>query len=156
MTRINLPSPSLLADQHLLAEVRELPRVFALARAWSARGKDTRIPPAFTLGEGHVAFFYPADRQAYCAARLRVLRAECARRGFKLAEYGDIPAFDPGPGGVWFPDAAAIALSRSRLVAKLQAKPGFYRYRGEPVAPDFYSLDYAPVFDHTPAPRSAA
>ena len=33
MTRINVVPPRLLLDEHLLAEYRELPRVFALAKA---------------------------------------------------------------------------------------------------------------------------
>ena len=52
MTRINLVPPSELHDKHLLAEYRELPRVFKLARPCDD------IPEKYCLGTGHVKFFY--------------------------------------------------------------------------------------------------
>ncbi|MGP2427932.1 pyrimidine dimer DNA glycosylase/endonuclease V, partial [Escherichia coli] len=39
MTRINLTLVSELADQHLMAEYRELPRVFGAVRKHVANGK---------------------------------------------------------------------------------------------------------------------
>ena len=60
MTRINCVPPSELTVQHLVAEYRELPRIFALVRAAIARGErpdDTRNPTEYRLGSGHVRFF---------------------------------------------------------------------------------------------------
>lgn len=42
MTRINLVDPSTLHTKHLIAEYRELPRVFALAEAAAFRGFAAR------------------------------------------------------------------------------------------------------------------
>lgn len=83
MTRINVVPVTELCRQHLVAEYRELPRVFALAhkacvsgRAWSARQ-----PSAYTLGTGHVLFFY--DKLLFLAARHLELVKEMQRRGYK-------------------------------------------------------------------------
>ena len=53
MTRINPIDPKELTDQHLLAAYREHPRAFALARP------GVKVPAKYTLGTGHVKFFYP-------------------------------------------------------------------------------------------------
>lgn len=60
MTRINCIPPRELSREHLIAEYRELPRIFALVRAAIARGEspdDPRNPTSYTLGAGHVRFF---------------------------------------------------------------------------------------------------
>lgn len=82
MTRINLVDPGMLHDKHLLAEYRELPRVYGLVRDAIARGwtpDDPRIPGEFLLGKGHVTFFYNKlgwlndrfDRLVYEGIRVR-------------------------------------------------------------------------------------
>jgi deoxyribonuclease (pyrimidine dimer) len=70
MTRINVVAPRDLTDQHLLAEYRELPRVFTLAQAWLDRGKPGALPERYALGTGHVKFFY--DKTDYLAKRQRL------------------------------------------------------------------------------------
>lgn len=69
MTRINAGiAPSSLCDQHLLAELRELPRIFGLAkRYYEKHGNVDELPKMFTLGTGHVRFFY--DKLFYLANR---------------------------------------------------------------------------------------
>lgn len=77
MTRINCIPPAELTGPHLIAEYRELPRVFALVKAAIQRGEtttDRRNPPAYTLGTGHVRFFYM--RLGYLAKRQASLVAE--------------------------------------------------------------------------------
>lgn len=76
MTRTNVVPPAELCDQHLLAEYRELPRVFKLARLL-----PTRQSLVYTLGPGHVKFFY--DKLAWLYGRQRQLVAELRRRGFQ-------------------------------------------------------------------------
>lgn len=135
MTRINVVEPSRLTDQHLLAELRELPRVFALARP-----KVTR-PTSYALGAGHVTFFYPLTR--WLSERQRTLIAEGLNRGFNLT-HREPPAPVPGCDGDWTPDADAIAINLSRLRARLRERPGWYRYRGVVVGPDFYDSARGP------------
>lgn len=129
MTRINLIPPADLTDQHLLAERRELPRIFGLAAPKSPR------PAGYVLGAGHVTWFYPLTR--WLSQRQAALIAECLDRGFNLTRR-DPPAPIPGRDGDWTPDADAIATNLGRLRARLHERPGWYRYRGAVVGPDFY------------------
>lgn len=80
MTRINVGiNPIKLTDQHLIAELRELPRVFTAVANRIRKGKDFNdIPPKFTLGTGHVKFFY--DKCEYLADRHISLRLEFMKR----------------------------------------------------------------------------
>lgn len=127
MTRINLEHPHNLSDQHLIAEYRELPRVFAQAAAWVARGKPGRIPTDYRLGPGHVRFFYPRTR--FLAQRQRALIAECVARGFRV-QHTTTPQPVRGASAGWSPSRRALAISRERLAQKLSQKPGWYRRRG--------------------------
>lgn len=83
MTRINVVPVESLHYKHLIGEYRELPRVFTLARnaqreVLSGRKK---LPPRYTLGTGHVLFFY--DKLGYCHKRYRQLVREMVKRGYK-------------------------------------------------------------------------
>lgn len=116
MTRINCVPPQELSRQHLLAEWRELPRVFALA-ARAAQRPSPPFPAAYTLGTGHVRFFYP--RLGWCTERWRALREEMLRRGYAPG-YDSPPRADVPPSWHegWSPDAAALALNRSRIAER--------------------------------------
>ena len=84
MTRINCVPPRELTDKHLVAEYREITRLPALARAAWLRGEtpDHKLNPReYTLGTGHVRFFY--SRLTYISLRFRALRDEMLRRKFK-------------------------------------------------------------------------
>jgi deoxyribonuclease (pyrimidine dimer) len=98
MTRINVVAPGELSRQHLVAEYRELPRIFGLVRNAIERGEkpDPSEIPAYTLGRGHVRFFYP--RLAFLADRQAALVAEMIRRGYSpgfttpmIEVHADIP-----------------------------------------------------------------
>lgn len=85
MTRINAGiHPSELCDRHLLAEHREIKRIPNMVK--SGRAKLSGIPAEFTLGQGHVRFFY--DKIGYLKRRYLEIRRECLRRGFSVADYG--------------------------------------------------------------------
>ena len=43
MTRINLINPEKLTDQHLLAEYRELPRIFWILRKKISENKEIKV-----------------------------------------------------------------------------------------------------------------
>jgi deoxyribonuclease (pyrimidine dimer) len=131
MTRINCVEPSWLTDQHLVAEYRELPRVFALARPLKARERvDT-----YRMGRGHVLFFYGLT--AWLAARQALLIAECLDRGFDI-QHQQTPAVIPGLDGDWEPDVSDQRTNLVRLCSKLEQRPSWYRHRGQLVPPDFY------------------
>lgn len=135
MTRVNVVHPEALTDQHLLAEHRELPRIFPLARAALERG-DTSGPERYTMGAGHVRFFY--TRTAWLATRHRALTAECERRGFKV-RHGELVPLESVD---WSPDDDDMAVNLERLREKLAAppRPGFYRHCGQVVGADWYDL----------------
>lgn len=85
MTRINLIHPRYLTREHLIAEYRELPRVFTLINAAHQKGKtikDYKIPHHYVLGKGHVTFFY--NKAGYLIKRWVFLRREMMDRGFKV------------------------------------------------------------------------
>lgn len=68
MTRINIVEPEQLTKQHLLAEYRELPRVFThvlKAIESSKTLNDFNIPDKYTIGKGHVTFFYNKCRYLF-------------------------------------------------------------------------------------------
>lgn len=60
MTRINCSiPPKNLTDQHLIAELKELPRIFTAVNKRIEKGISFNdIPSEFTLGTGHCKFFY--------------------------------------------------------------------------------------------------
>ena len=80
MTRINLVHPSKLSTKHLVAEYREIVRVFALARMAQHEMHRRKQPSAYTLGAGHVLFFY--DKLKFVSDRYDSLCQEMVDRGF--------------------------------------------------------------------------
>jgi deoxyribonuclease (pyrimidine dimer) len=114
MTRINCVPPEELSRQHLLAEWRELPRVFTLAHKAYQAGRSIKAPGRYTLGAGHVLFFY--RRLSYCFDRFMALRREMLRRGYEPS-YIQPPATDlPADWwGEWQPDAEALSINRQRI-----------------------------------------
>lgn len=86
MTRINCGIPvESLHDKHLLAEARECKRIPNLIKKGKYSLKDQ--PKDFTLGKGHVKFFY--DKLLYLKNRYEQLFKECQKRGFKVTYFGD-------------------------------------------------------------------
>jgi deoxyribonuclease (pyrimidine dimer) len=138
MTRINTLHPKYLADQHLLAEYRELPRVFDLALRWMERTDcDTaRLPGTYRMGKGHVMFFY--DKLDWCVARQRALIEECQRRGFDIS-HTEVPEDLPEDlCCYWNPTEVDLSINLSRLCDKQYARPNFYRLRGKQLPRDYY------------------
>ncbi len=81
MTRINTIDPSLLTNEHLIAELRELPRIPNSIAQGKAKVDLKAIPGNYRLGEGHVKFFY--NKLAWLQARHTALRAEYFKRTAK-------------------------------------------------------------------------
>jgi len=116
MTRINCVPVQELSGPHLVAEYRELPRVFALAQKSAARGALAQ-PDVYTLGKGHLLFFY--TRLRYLARRHAQLIEEMKRRGYKPAFTGmlreDFPDIPDTYWGDWSPTSEALELNRQRI-----------------------------------------
>jgi deoxyribonuclease (pyrimidine dimer) len=115
MTRINVVPVEELCNKHLLAEYRELPRVFRLARPCSDAPKE------YVLGAGHVKFFY--DKLGFLARRFEMLVSELNLRGYNIA-YDHLPATSLRAGrslwGSYDPTPEALALNRARIAERLK------------------------------------
>lgn len=125
MTRINCVPPSELSRQHLVAEYRELPRLFGLierAVERGERGDDPRNPREYVLGAGHVRFFY--DKVAWLLHRQWQIYKEMRARGYK-------PQFKPTMEPAyrlpieryrwWIPTEEDVALNRARIAERTKA-----------------------------------
>jgi hypothetical protein len=130
MTRINCVPPEELHDKFLVAEYHELPRVYTLVKKAIARGQEPKDFESFneyTMGSGHVKFFY--TRLKWLAERQTLLIEEMLKRkmrpnfvkfdelftGIRRSWFGD-----------WEPDEKALAINRARLEERLKemaAKP---------------------------------
>lgn len=136
MTRINLTLVSELADQHLMAEYRELPRVFGAVRKHIQNGKklkDFKISSVFILGTGHVTFFY--DKLEFLRKRQIDLIAECLKRGFKIQDttvqdISDIPVEFRND---YVPTPDALKISQARLDEKIAQRPQWYKHYGKAI-----------------------
>ena len=82
MTRINVVPVEELHYSHLVAEYRELPRVFTLARnaQRDILGGRKKLPTEWTLGTGHVMFYF--DKLKYCSNRYEQLVKEMQNRNY--------------------------------------------------------------------------
>lgn len=86
MTRINVAIPvEELVDRHLLAEAREIKRIPNVVSRGRYNLKNT--PKEFTLGKGHVAFFY--NKLLYLKNRYEDIYKECKLRNFNVSYWGD-------------------------------------------------------------------
>lgn len=126
MTRINLVPVQELADQHLMAEYREIPRMAAFA----AKTKKTKndIPMYYRLGTGHMIFFL--DKAKFLEDRHKLVKSELLRRGFNLRYTDDfeMPRVVSPQEDDWSPIDAEIQASRDRIEEKLAMKPEFYKW----------------------------
>lgn len=86
MTRISVGVRAIeLCDAHLIKERIELLRIPNSIKSGKAVVKN--IPRSFTLGVGHVKFFY--DKLGYLQQRYEELTAECIERDFKITDFSD-------------------------------------------------------------------
>jgi len=128
MTRINTIDPAYLTDKHLIAEYRELPRVFALITKWVRSGCKSPRPSQYTLGKGHVRFFY--DKPSWLRARHRALVNEMRARSFEV-NHPETPPCAEGPDVGWEPDEFDRLRSYNRLCQREAVQD--HRWCGEPV-----------------------
>lgn len=120
MTRINCGiKPKELTNEHLLAEHREIKRVpNCISKGkYNLKGQ----PEKFTLGTGHVKFFY--DKLLYLQNRYEEIYAECIRREFNVTYYGG--AWDGVPQelmGDYKPTEEDRVIIRERISERLSGK----------------------------------
>jgi len=133
VTRINIVPVAELTNAHLAAEYRELPRVSNLAWKWQERLDDQivhnvyrelsdncHIPEQYTLGKGHVKFFY--NKGAYLKNRFEnEIVPELRKRGYSLS-YTKYRMHPDGLNDDWMPDEEAMAINRARINERLNSK----------------------------------
>jgi hypothetical protein len=125
MTRINCIPPSELTRQHLVAEYRELPRIFGMVLGMVERGvtspAQAKIPPTYRMGTGHMKFF--CDKLEYLVQRQRALVDEMLSRGYQPKHTDPESLRDIGIPKDWYnswsPDERALAISRARIEERL-------------------------------------
>ena len=117
MTRINVVPVTELCDKHLLAEYHEITRVFKLARPCPDAPKE------YTLGNGHVKFFY--DKLGFITERTKQLIAELSKRGYKVKlgvynlEYNRAVHLDRRFWNDYTPTPEALEINRARIAERI-------------------------------------
>lgn len=118
--------PRVLADQHLIAEYRELPMVLGSLRI---NGFKLKSEPRliFGLGKGHINWY--KTRLLYLKNRHNDVIDEMKNRGFKC----DGVKFDINEAPTefhnnWQPTLQDSMIIRQRIKEKLLLKPKFYKY----------------------------
>ena len=122
MTRINCIDPALLNNKHLLAEYRELPRVFGLVKKAIKNGyspKNFEQFNSYKIGTGHVKFFY--TRLAWLEERFSSLVNELKKRGYHIKyEALNTDGITLEWFGSWTPDIIAKEINNQRIELNLK------------------------------------
>lgn len=128
MTRINVVEPTELTNKHLMGELHEITRVYGLVR----KAQDRKInkynfkdkikqPSAYTMGTGHVYFFY--DKLGFITERYYALNQEATKRNFNVNPI-DKEQLISGIQQWWFgdyhPTPEAIKINRERINERLE------------------------------------
>ena len=133
MTRVNLVPVQELADQHLMAEFRELKMIpKALARSLRTQSREKilkKIPSKFTLNTGHVLFFY--DKGKYLQNRYDKIVVELVARGYKInvdAKLDPDNVMTDEFYNDYTPTEDALNIIRTRIAEKIAMKESWYRF----------------------------
>lgn len=128
MTRINVVEPTELTNKYLMGELHEITRLYGLVRKAQGRKinkynfKDKiKQPSAYTMGTGHVYFFY--DKLGFITERYYALNKEAIMRNFNVNPI-DKEKLISGIQQWWFgdyhPTPEAIKINRERINERLQ------------------------------------
>lgn len=127
MTRINVVEPSELTNKHLMGELHEITRVYGLVR----KAQDRKInkynfkdkikqPTAYTMGTGHVYFFY--DKLGFITERYYALNQEAVKRNFNVNPIDKeqlVSGIQQGWFGDYQPTQEALEINRQRIAERL-------------------------------------
>lgn len=127
--------PKYLADQHLLAEAREIPMVTGSLRA-NGYAIKSPIPNVMNLGTGYINFF--KDKQLYLLRRRFEVIKECYNRGFDIQQQMDICDVPIQFKKDWTPSQRDTTILRQRVITRLGQgnRQNWYRYYGKTITTD--------------------
>lgn len=125
MSNINCVPPEELHDRLLVSEYYAIPKVFELVKAnlrRSKRPRDYAANDKFTVGPGHIKFFYTrlnylAERQADLIAEMILRKMRPNQEGFK----GMIAGIPNEWFGSWKPKAEDLEACRADMARRLDA-----------------------------------
>lgn len=128
-------NPTLLLDQHLVAEYREL--LIPYGQMLHLKFKESKLKVSkFTLGTGHIIFW--RDKQLFLQKRFYSLKEEMVNRGFEpKMQYWDLIECPKQYLNDWETEWWCTQLIRQRIWESFQKKPEWYRYKGEKVTEDY-------------------
>ena len=121
MTRINVVHPTVLTDQHLMAEYRELTMVMgSLKRSLNSKNGLPPIPAKYTL------------------------IAELTDRGYILDKdrIADFSVFSKFLNKDWCADMDAVRINSARIKERIMVKPHWYTYRAVTILAQPNKQDY--------------
>lgn len=122
MTRINVVPVSELTREHLVAEYRELPRIYKAAEKFYLSGSKSPLPLEYKLGTGHMKFFY--DKLEFIRIRHNQLISEMKARGYKPS-FDGVPPNIQVPSSYWgnyIPTDDALRINRERIKERTKSK----------------------------------
>lgn len=143
MTRINCIPVETLADQHLLAEYNEMAMALASLRRSKATGRPLPSRSEYTLGSGHVIFFY--DKGKYLRRRYSELVAELTNRGYNLDPDRKMEweVISKELDNDWIPDRKSQEINLERIRQRISLKPHWYTFHRQKVPEGFWQKYYA-------------
>lgn len=144
MTRINCIPPEDLLDQHLLAEYNETAMVLASLRRSKATGRPLPSHNNYTLGKGHVIFFY--DKGGFLKRRYEALKIELLKREYNLDEnrkmewevYDRLELQKD-----WSPTVEDQKKNVERILQRMLIKPKWYKYYRRPIDIEEWKKKYS-------------
>ena len=125
-------NPQYLVDQHLLAEMMEIPMVIGSLRYWKFQIKSS-IPNTFCLGPGHMNFL--KNKLRYLKRRHQEVEIELKKRNFHNTKSKvDLNGIPIHLCNDWNPTIDDSLKIRERIHWKLRnKKPYFWRYCRKPL-----------------------
>lgn len=120
MTRVNVIPVQELVGKHLVAEYREIVRIFGVRREAQKARRRLVVPPEYVLGTGHVTFF--TDKLQFVLERYQQLVDEMVRRGYNpnpIPEQELTNGIDKRWFGSYTPTIKAQSLNRQRIAERL-------------------------------------
>ena len=131
MTRVNVLSPNVLCDSHLLAEIREITRIpNTIVSGKAVLTGD--YSNEYILGKGHVKMFY--NKLKWLRNRHLSLLCEAKKRSFNVV--------DRWPTSVperlfndWIPSQNAYKINAERILDRIPKKPKYY---GKDITVDWF------------------